>query len=72
MTSEDINLNDNPNNNNKKEKIILNISYNNETGKLILCDNYNNQYICDLFGRIKTKFLPNVTGQASYTQRQNF
>ena len=59
---------------NKNEEInqlILNICYETETGKLILSDNYNNHYLCDLFGRIKTKFKPKVTGQASYTQRQN-
>ena len=73
MNLEELNFYDNPNNiNNNKEQIILNMYYNNETGKLILSDNYNNHYICDLFGRVKTKFLPNVTGQASYTQRQNF
>ena len=62
----------NSNQNIKKEQLILNIGYNTETGKLILSDNYNNHYLCDLFGRIKTKYLPNVTGQANYTQRQNF
>ena len=59
---------------NKNEEInqlILNICYETETGKLILSDNYNNHYLCDLYGRIKTKFKPNVTGQASYNQRQN-
>jgi hypothetical protein len=64
--------NNNPNNKNKKEQLILNICYDMERGKLILSDNYNNHYFCDLFCRIKTKFLPNVTGQASFTQRQNF
>ena len=73
MTSPDIQTNNNNSNNkNKKDQLILNICYDNETGKLILSDNYNNHYYCDLFGRIKTKFLPNVTGQASYTQRQKF
>jgi len=51
-------------------QLILNICYEAETGKLILSDNYNNHYLCDLFGRIKTTFKPNVTGQVSYTQRQ--
>ena len=51
--------NNNPNNKNKKEQLILNICYDMERGKLILSDNYNNHYFCDLFGRIKTKFLPN-------------
>ena len=57
---------------NKNDQIILNISYDTETGQLILSDNYNNHYICDLFGRIKTKFLPNVTGQANHTERHHF
>ena len=72
MASEEKNSDNNKHYKNKKDQIILNISYNIETGKLILSDNYNNHYLCDLFGRIKTKFLPNVTGQASYTQRQIF
>ena len=63
------------NNRNQKEynnppQIILNICYNPETGKLTLSDNYNNHYSCDLFGRIKKKFLPNVTGTASYHERK--
>jgi len=57
---------------NKKEQLILNITYETETGRLTLSDNYNNHYSCDLFGRIKTKFLPNITGQASYIERKNF
>ena len=55
-----------------KEQIILNICFNPETGKLVLSDNYDNHYLCDLFGRIKKKFLPNVTGQASFQQRKEF
>ena len=57
---------------NKNEQLILNLTYEAETGRLILSDNYNNHYLCDLFGRIKTKFLPNITGQASYIERKNF
>ena len=53
-----------------KEQVILNICYNPESGKLTLSDNYNNHYSCDLFGRIKKKFLPNVTGQVSYKERK--
>ena len=56
---------------NKRDQLILNICYDTESGKLILSDNYNNHYLCDLFGRIKTKFLPNVTGIASYSQRHH-
>ena len=51
-------------------QIILNICYNPESGKLTLSDNYNNHYSCDLFGRIKKRFFPNVTGQASYHERK--
>lgn len=72
MTSLDQNSNNNSDLKNKNDQLILNICYDTESGKLILSDNYNNHYLCDLFGRIKTKFLPNVTGQANYTQRQNF
>ena len=57
---------------NKDEQLILNLTYEAETGRLILSDNYDNHYLCDLFGRIKTKFLPNITGQASYLERKNF
>ena len=53
-----------------KDQIILNICYNPENGKLTLSDNYNNHYLCDLFGRIKKRFLPNVTGQVSYRERK--
>ena len=53
-----------------KDQIILNICYNPENGELTLSDNYNNHYLCDLFGRIKKKFLPNVTGQVSYKERK--
>ena len=51
-------------------QIILNICYYPDSGKLILSDNYNHHYSCDLFGRIKKKFLPNVTGQVSYQERK--
>ena len=57
---------------NENEQLILNLTYEAESGRLILSDNYNNHYLCDLFGRIKTKFLPNITGQASYIERKNF
>ena len=53
-----------------QEQVILNICYNPETGKLTLSDNYNNHYSCDLFGRIKKRFFPNVTGQASFKERK--
>lgn len=72
MTALEQNSNNNSHLKNKNDQLILNICYDTESGKLILSDNYNNHYLCDLFGRIKTKFLPNVTGQANYTQRQNF
>ena len=65
-------LNNNSKYLNNKLKIIINISYDHDTGKLTISDNNNNKYLCDLFGRVKTKFLPNVTGRASYTQRQNY
>ena len=46
----------------EEEPIIKNLCYDDETGKLYLVDNKNRHYLCDLFGRKKTKFLPNVTG----------
>ena len=53
-----------------EKQIILNICFNNETGRLVLSDNYNNHYLCDMFGRIKTKFFPNVTGTVNYKERR--
>ena len=72
FTSSNTDKNDNMNQKqfSNQEQVILNICYNPETGKLTLSDNYNNHYSCDLFGRIKKKFLPNVTGTASYHERK--
>ena len=69
MSLEEHNANNNKSN---KDQLILNISYNPDTGKLILSDNFNNHYSCNLFGRIKTQFIPNITGRASHTQRQHY
>ena len=52
------------------EQIIKNICFINETGRLILSDNFNNHFLCDIFGRIKTKFLPNVTGTLDNRERR--
>jgi len=72
FTSSNTDKNDNMNQKqfSNQEQVILNICYNPETGKLTLSDNYNNHYSCDLFGRIKKRFFPNVTGQASYKERK--
>lgn len=70
LNKEEKNNNTNQKQNNNPPQIILNICYNPDTGKLTLSDNYNNHYSCDLFGRINKKFLPKVTGQASYQERK--
>ena len=53
-----------------EEPIIQNICFDDESGRLILSDSNNNHYLCDLFGRKKKKFKPNVTGRASYLERK--
>ena len=50
-------------NNKIKGPLILNLSYNPDTGKITLIDNNNNHYSCNLFGKIKTQFIPNITGK---------
>ena len=57
----------------EQEPIIKNVYFDDESGKLYLIDNQNHQYLCDLFGRKKTKFLPNITGfQHSRNSSLNF
>ena len=51
--------------------IIKNICYNQDNGRLILSDSENNHYLCDIYGNEKTKFLPNITGYASFHSRNN-
>ena len=45
-----------------KNPIYKNICYEMDTNKLMINDSENNQYLCDVFGRKITKFLPNITG----------
>ena len=45
-----------------KNPIHKNICYEMDTNKLMINDSENNQYLCDIFGRKITKFLPNITG----------
>ena len=45
-----------------KNPIYKNICYEMDTNKLMINDSENNQYLCDVFGRKRTKFLPNITG----------
>ena len=49
---------------NKENKNILikNLNYDMDTNKLMINDNENHHYLCDIFGRKKIKFLPNITG----------
>lgn len=45
-----------------KNHVYKNICYEMDTNKLMINDSENNQYLCDVFGRKKIKFLPNITG----------
>ena len=56
----------------KEEPIIKNICYNNQTGQLILIDNKTKQFLCDIFGRKKTKFIPSISGIANAIERNNY
>lgn len=56
----------------EEESIIKNICYDNESGKLILIDNKNNHFLCDIFGRKKKFFLPNISGIANPIERKNY
>ena len=56
----------------KEEPIIKNICYDNETGNILLIDNKNNHFLCDIFGRKKTKFLPSISGIAKAEDRKNY
>ena len=45
-----------------KNHVYKNLCYEMDTNKLMINDSENNQYLCDVFGRKKIKFLPNITG----------
>ena len=53
-----------------KNLLIKNICYEIDTNKLMINDNQNNHYLCDIFGRKKIKFLPNITGSLNRYKRQ--
>ena len=61
--------------NNKIEENIIPLAkylcYEMDTNKLMINDTNNNQYICDVFGRKKIKFLPNITGSLNRNIREN-
>ena len=56
----------------KEEPLIKNICKDFQTGTLILSDNRNNHDLCDIFGRKKKKFLPNISGIANAVERKNY
>ena len=61
--------------NNKIEEnvtpLVKYLCYEMDTNKLMINDTNNNQYICDVFGRKKIKFLPNITGSFNRYIREN-
>lgn len=42
--------------------LIKNICYDMDSNKLMVNDSENHQYLCDIYGRKKIKFLPYITG----------
>ena len=54
-----------------KKPLIKNICYDMDTNKLMINDSENRQYLCDIFGRKRIKFLPNITGTLNGYKRQN-
>ena len=54
-----------------KTQLIKNLCYEMDTNKLMINDNQNNHYLCDIYGRKKIKFLPNITGSLNRYRRQN-
>ena len=58
MESNEIKKDDDSNRN----PYIKNICYEMDTNKLMINDSENNHYLCDIFGRKRIKFLPNITG----------
>jgi hypothetical protein len=45
-----------------RQPLIKNICYDMDLNKLTINDSENRQYLCDIFGRKKIKFLPYITG----------
>ena len=54
-----------------RQPFIKSICYETDTNKLIINDNENHHYLCDIFGRKKTKFLPYITGMINRNKNQN-
>jgi len=55
-----------------KENSFKQIIYDEMTGTLNLIDDCNNSHQCNIYGERSSRFLPNVTGFASYKQRKNY
>ena len=54
-----------------KSPLIRNICYEMDTNKLMINDSENRHYLCDIFGRKRIRFLPNITGTLNGYKRQN-
>jgi hypothetical protein len=49
--------------------VVKQIIFNEESGRLILSDDNNNHYICDIYGKQKPCFLPDITGCLNNKER---
>ena len=67
MESNEIKKDDDSNRN----PYIKNICYEMDSNKLMINDSENNHYLCDIFGRKRIKFLPNITGSINRYKYQN-
>ena len=56
---------------NNKQPLIKNICYETDSNKLMINDSENHHYLCDIFGRKKTKFLPYITGMINRNKIRN-
>lgn len=54
-----------------KNPVYKNICYEMDSNKLMINDSENNHYLCDIFGRKRIKFLPNITGSINRYKYQN-
>jgi hypothetical protein len=55
-----------------KENSFKQIIFDEITGTLNLIDDGNNSYQCNIYGERSSRFLPNITGFASFKQRKNY
>jgi len=49
--------------------VVKQIIFNEESGRLILSDDNNNHYLCDIYGKKKPCFLPDITGCLNNKER---